>query len=98
MMVLAALASTAAINCPATAQGRHLATVQVFDGPPRERADLAPDGRLWDLKAIRSTSSPEGFFLVCGYAGGHAVTLRLPHAVEACRRGGTLAAPSVTCR
>ena len=97
-MMALALISVAAISCPATLQGRPLATVQVFDGPPREQADLEPDGRLWDLKAIRSTSSPEGFFLVCGYGGGHVVTLRLPRTVEACRREGSLAAPRVACR
>jgi hypothetical protein len=72
--------------------------VEVFDGPPRERADLEPDGRLWDLKAIRSTSSPEGFFLVCAYTGGRAVTLRLPRAIDACRRSGPVSAPRVACR
>jgi hypothetical protein len=98
MMALAALASTAAISCPATLQGRPLTTVQVFDGPPRERADLEPDERLWDLKAIRSTSSPEGFFLVCGYGSGRTVTLRLPRTVETCRRSGLLSSPRVACR
>jgi len=97
-MMTLALVSVAAISCPAMLQGRPLATVQVFDGPPRERADLEPDGRFWDLKAIRSTSSPEGFFLVCGYGNGRVATLRLPRNVQSCRRSGSLSSPRVACR
>jgi hypothetical protein len=97
MMALSALASAAVVSCPAPLAGHRLATVQVFDGPPSERADLEPEGSAWDLKAIRSTSSPKGFFLLCGY-GGRAVTLHLPRDVEACRRTGTVAAPRITCR
>jgi hypothetical protein len=97
MTALAVLAS-AVISCPVVSDGRPLATVQVFDGKPADRADLEPDGRLWDLKAIRSTSSPDGFFLVCGYGAGRRVTLRLPPNVQSCRRSGSLEAPSVVCR
>jgi hypothetical protein len=96
-MMALALASTAVISCPASLEGHRLATVQVFDGPPSERADLAPDGSVWDLKAVRSTSSPKGFFLVCGY-GGRTVTLHLPPHVEACRRAGVVATPRIACR
>jgi hypothetical protein len=99
MMALAVLASAAVVSCPAAAHGHRLATVQVFDGPPSERADLEPDGSVWDLKAIRPTSSPKGLFLVCGYGGGgRFVSLPLPNNVGSCRRAASLSAPRVLCR
>ncbi len=93
-----AQAAAGVITCPAASQGRPLITVQVFDGDPREQADLDPDGRVWDLRAIRPTSSPAGFFLVCGYGGERRLVLRLPRGVDACRRSGPVRTPRIACR
>jgi hypothetical protein len=99
MITLAVLAAVQAISCPPMMRAHPLTTVQVFDGPPKEQADLEPDTGGWDLKAIRSTSSPQGFFLVCGYKGTTAqVTLRLPHETDFCRLSGPTRAPKVSCR
>jgi hypothetical protein len=99
VIALAALAAIQAISCPAVLRDHPLTTVQVFDGNPKEQADLEPDAGGWDLKAIRPTSSPEGFFLVCGYKGTKdQVTLRLPHETDFCRRSGPIRAPKVSCR
>jgi hypothetical protein len=98
MIALAALAAVA-IVCPPMQQAHPLATVQVFDGDPKAQADLEPDAGGWDLKVIRSTSSPDGFFLVCGYKGTPArITLRLPRETDFCRLTGPTRAPKVSCR
>jgi hypothetical protein len=98
MIALMALVVGLAVTCPPGPDGRPLTTVQVFDGDPKGMADLAPDGDLWDLKSIRATSSPEGFFLVCGYKGERHVTLRLPRETDVCRLTGTARTPKVSCR
>ena len=99
MIALMALVAAQAIACPATREARPLTTVQVFDGDPKNQTDLEPDAGGWDLKSIRSTSSPDGFFLVCGYKGSKPnLTLRLPRETDSCRLSGPQHAPRVSCR
>ena len=99
MIALALLAAASTLVCPATIRSHPLATIQLFDGDPKLLTDLEPDDRGWDLKPIRSTSSPDGFFLVCGYGTTvPRLTLRIPKEADACRLTGTERAPRVSCR
>lgn len=92
------LASTAvsaqSFKCPARQGKNPLAGVSIFDGPPAEKADLAPDqtkgsgDRLyasWDIGYLFGLGRTP--YLVCKFAGlpdAQATTLKIDKKVEKC--------------
>ena len=94
LILAAASAAPTALECPAI-PGRTLVYIDVYDGPPENQADLAPDttqkragavSNLWELKA-----GPDGLYVKCGYGKklegpySQTVTIRLPDMVKTCR-------------
>jgi hypothetical protein len=94
MLTAASAAPPVALECPAIS-GQTLVYVDIFDGPPDQQADLAPDdtktqpggsSNIWQLDA-----SPAGLFVKCGYgkalAGPYSrvETIRLPDTAKSCR-------------
>ena len=96
LLLLAATSTpTVALECP-TAAGQTLVYIDIYDGPPEQQADLAPDqtikpspgnvSNLWELSA-----GADGLFVKCGYgkalAGpySHVEMIRLPDTVKNCR-------------
>ena len=98
LLILAAASTTAApeaLQCPAIA-GQTLVYIDIFDGPPEQQADLAPDQstpgaggtttNTWKLQP-----GADGLYVKCGYgkklAGPYArmETIRLPGSVKGCR-------------
>jgi hypothetical protein len=97
LMILAAAnaALPVALACPAI-PGETLVYIDIFDGPPENRADLVPDQHtapasrtawnIWQLEA-----GPDGLYVKCGYgkalAGPYSrmETIRLPDTVKTCR-------------
>ena len=91
----AANAPTTALECPAV-PGQTLVYIDLFDGPPEQQADLAPDttgkptkdtvANTWQL-----VFGKDGLFVKCGYgkslAGpySHIETIRLPQTAKTCR-------------
>jgi len=96
LMLAAASAPPVVLECPAVA-GERLVYINIFDGPPEQDADLAPDttmrpapGKLsnvWKLDA----GSDKGIFVKCAYgtklAGPYSrlETIHLPETVKGCR-------------
>ncbi len=77
------------VLCPEKMDGRRLAAVTFFDGPPAEMASLAPDqespgrGIFTELWNFPSGSRP--VWLVCSYSGTKAVVSReLPRTTKVC--------------
>ena len=95
VLLAAASAPTVALECP-TIAGQTLVYIDIYDGPPEQQADLAPDrtikpsagnvSNLWELVA-----GQDGLFVKCGYgkalAGpySHIEMIRLPDTVKNCR-------------
>ena len=95
LILVAATATPAvALQCPAIA-GQTLVYIDIFDGPPENLADLAPDeqqtkagvgSNTWRLETGR-----DGVFVKCGYGTWlegpytRAETIRLPDTVKTCR-------------
>jgi hypothetical protein len=94
LILAAATASPQAGQCPSF-PGQTLAYIGIFDGPPEERADLAPDengsqaGKAWNVWKL--TPGPRGFFVNCSYGktleGPYSRTevVRLPDSLTSCR-------------
>ena len=97
LLILAAASVTppVALECPAIG-GETLVYVDIFDGPPENKADLAPeehDGaggkavwNVWELEP-----GPDGLFVTCGYGKkiegpySRMQTIRLPDTAKSCR-------------
>src|ERR1700722_1033002 len=97
LLILAAASATppSALECPAISS-ETLVYVDIFDGPPENQADLAPDAtmtpsadktsNIWKLEA-----GADGLFVKCGYGkkpeGPYSRTemIRLPDTVKTCR-------------
>ncbi len=97
LLILAAASvnSPVALECPAIS-GQTLVYIDIFDGPPENQADLAPDdskqqpnggtANTWQL-----SPGPDGLFVKCGYGkkleGPYSRTemIRLPDTAKSCR-------------
>jgi hypothetical protein len=82
--VVPALAGAREVRCPTSYQGAPLATVTLFDGPPSQHADLAPDDYEmrknvgtsdWDVSYI--FSSGRRLYIDCQYDTKHSRSLIL---------------------
>lgn len=94
ILVLAATGQAQEFKCPAS-QGKNLLfNAAVFDGPPAEKAELAPDdskGKTsytyasWDVGYLYDMG--HRVFLVCKFAGlsdAQAVTIKVDRKVQRC--------------
>ena len=95
ILAAASAAPPPALECP-TLAGETLVHIDIFDGPPEEQADLAPDAtmrpsagktsNIWKLEA-----GAHGLFVKCGYGKkldgpySRSETIRLPDSVQSCR-------------
>jgi hypothetical protein len=95
LLLAAASAPATALECPAV-PGETLVYIDIYDGPPEQQADLAPDrtikpsvgnvSNLWQVVA-----GPEGLSVKCGYgkslAGPYSdiEMIRLPDSAKNCR-------------
>jgi len=97
LLILAAASATppVALECPAI-PGQTLVYIDIYDGPPEQQADLAPDqtikpsagtvANLWEVAA-----GPDGLFVKCGYGKAsvghysHVEMIRVPDTVKNCR-------------
>jgi hypothetical protein len=94
LILAAAGAPVVALECPAI-PGQTLVYIDIYDGPPEQQADLAPDdtrktggitSNIWKLAA-----GPGGLFVKCGYGKklegpySRIETIRLPDTVAGCR-------------
>lgn len=95
LLLVATSAPATALECP-TVPGQTLVYIDIYDGPPEQQADLAPDrtikpsagtvSNLWEV-----TAGTDGLFVKCGYgkllAGpySHIETIRLPDTTKSCR-------------
>jgi hypothetical protein len=95
LLMLAAASTTTpvALECPAIS-GDTLVYIDIFDGPPEQKADLAPEehsasGRVWNTWDLEA--GPDGLFVKCGYGKklegpySRMETIRLPDTVKSCR-------------
>lgn len=94
VLVLAATAYAQEFNCPASEGKSPLFNAAVFDGPPAEKAELAPDvskGKMryayasWDVGYLYGMG--HNVFLVCKYAGlpeAQNVTIKVDRKVQQC--------------
>jgi hypothetical protein len=93
LMLAAATAPPVALTCPAI-EGETLVYVAVFDGPPEQKSDLAPEeheasGKVWNTWDLEADT--DGLFVQCGYGKklegpySRMETIRLPDTVKACR-------------
>jgi hypothetical protein len=93
-LVLAAAAHAQGVKCPSHQGNQPLSRVSVFDGPPAENADLAPDIQTgggdhiyleWEVSSL--SSSDRGVFLVCRYAASGdepSLTIKLDKKMRRC--------------
>lgn len=94
LILTASVDPTVALQCPAPA-GDALVYIDIYDGPPVNKADLAPDdtrkaggltSNVWQLQAGR-----DGLYVQCGYGRklegpySRMETIRLPDTVKTCR-------------
>jgi hypothetical protein len=95
MLAAATAAPPVALACP-TIPGQTLVYIDIYDGPPEQNADLAPDqtikpaagktANIWKLAA-----GTNGLFVKCGYGKklegpySRVETIKLPDAVTGCR-------------
>ena len=84
-----------ALECPAV-PGQTLVYIDIFDGPPEQQADLAPDKTIKPTKDTVANTwqlvpGKAGLFVKCGYgkslAGpySHIETIQLPKTAKTCR-------------
>jgi hypothetical protein len=91
-------AAQAEIGCPPMHDGRPLKSVELFDGPPSEKAELMPeDGRFIVPQRPKPLSeSLPNFTLGCTYRGSkEMVTVVLPRGIRVCEFKNY---PRVACR
>jgi hypothetical protein len=93
-LVLAAAAHAQQAKCPAAQGNQHLSRVSVFDGPPAQHADLAPDDQkgsgdhiylTWEIAYLFGMN--HDVFLVCRYsltADEPSVTIKLDKKASKC--------------
>jgi len=94
LLVAAGATPATALECPAVA-GEALVHIDIFDGPPEEQADLAPDrttrqgaatSNFWQL-----SPGARGLFVKCDYgkalAGPYSRVelIKLPDSAKSCR-------------
>jgi hypothetical protein len=96
LLILAAASanSPVALECPAIS-GQTLVYIDIFDGPPENKADLAPDeqktGPGVALNVWQLVAGTDGLYVNCGYgkmlAGPYSrmETIRLPQTAKTCR-------------
>jgi len=78
-------ADAAAIGCPPTYEGKPLAGVSLFDGPPTDHADLIPRNGGWDLPGPPRSPHLPNYTLGCTYRGSKdMVVVVLPRTVKVC--------------
>ncbi|HTQ33735.1 MAG TPA: STY0301 family protein [Stellaceae bacterium] len=95
LLLAAAAAPPVALECPVIA-GQTLVYIDIYDGPPENQADLAPDEHsrpggktVWNTWQLMAGA--DGLFVKCGYGkslgGPYSRTeiIRLPDTVESCR-------------
>jgi hypothetical protein len=94
ILLIAMAAPAQSFKCPAMQGKNALASISVFDGPPAEKADLAPDltkgsgdhlYSSWDIGYLFGMGRTP--YLVCKYAGlpdAQAVTLIIDKRVTKC--------------
>jgi hypothetical protein len=94
LLVLAATAHAQEFKCPSSQGKNPLFNVAVFDGPPADKAELAPDvskGKTsytfasWDVAYLYGMG--HNVFLVCKFAGlgdAQAVTIKVDKKVQQC--------------
>lgn len=84
------------ISCPRRYEGKRLAHVSLFDGPPSDRADLISQrGEYYHLDDPKSRFSSY-FSLGCSYDGlDTVVPVVLPRYIRMCKFTG---GPQVLCR
>lgn len=72
------------VGCPLVHNGKLLAEVGLFDGPPSERVELIPRDGGWDLDEPGSQILPN-FTLGCIYRGSkEVVTVVVPRSARVC--------------
>lgn len=93
-LVLAAAAHAQQAQCPSNQGNQPLARVSVFDGPPAQHADLAPDDQkgsgdhlylTWEIAYLFAMG--HDVFLVCRYsptADEPSMTIKLDKNVRKC--------------
>ncbi len=94
VLLLAVTAYAQEAKCPSYHANKPLSRVSVFDGPPAENADLAPDVQKgsgdhlylsWDISYL--SGSGRDTFLVCRYAASGdepSVTIKLDKKLRTC--------------
>jgi hypothetical protein len=94
ILLIATAAPAQSFKCPAMQGKNALASISVFDGPPAEKADLAPDltkgsgdhlYSSWDIGYLFGLGRTP--YLICKYAGlpdAQAVTLKIDKRVAKC--------------
>jgi hypothetical protein len=95
LLLAAASAPLTALECPAIG-GQTLVYIDIFDGPPEQQADLAPDQTTKPVAGMRSNlwqlaAGAAGLYVKCGYGKvlegpySHMETIRLPDTAKTCR-------------
>jgi hypothetical protein len=95
LLMLAAATATppVTLQCPAIAD-ETLVYIGIYDGPPEQKADQAPEehsasGKVWNTWDLEA--GPDGLFVKCGYGTklegpySRMETIRLPDTVSSCR-------------
>jgi hypothetical protein len=95
MFAAASAPPAAAPECPAV-PGQTLVYIDIFDGPPEQHANLAPDKTIKPTKDTVANTwqlvfGKDGLFVKCGYgkslAGpySHIETIQIPKTAKSCR-------------
>ncbi|MFG1464453.1 STY0301 family protein [Xanthobacter sp. DSM 24535] len=85
ILVSASGAALSAVECPSHLHSQTLGAVSVFDGPPEEMVDLAPEqtGKRDTWSGLDRTGRPA--FLICRYKGTREIReFALPAGTKAC--------------
>ena len=74
----------AATSCPSYLGVHTLTDVDLFDGPPSEKASLIGDDDGWDLTPYKG--SADRYYLVCRFSGtSETKAIELPAGVARCK-------------
>lgn len=90
------------VDCPHEVHGKggthRLADATLFDGPPEKKIELAGGDDGWNLAALRPTSDPAGFTLVCVYGGTPETrAIQVPRGASRCAVSGSAHATRASC-